>query len=105
MSDLRPLKQLDVAPLFAPLHARLIELLRSLGRDAWTRPTVARGWRVRDVAAHLLDGDLRKISAQRDGHLLTAGDRAPESYGDVVSLINSLNATGVAYSQRLSTRL
>lgn len=99
------MEPLDVAALFAPLHAQLMELLRSLSADAWARPTLARDWRVRDVAAHLLDGALRKISAQRDGHLLTAGARAPEGYGDIVALINSLNATGVTYAQRLSTPL
>lgn len=105
MSGLRALEPLDVAPLFAPLHRELLELLRSLPPDAWARPTLAPRWRVRDVAAHLLDGDLRKLAAHRDGHLLSAGDEPPKSYDDVVSLINSLNTTGVAYAERLSPRL
>lgn len=99
------MERVDVAPLFAPLHRELIGLLRSLPDDAWGRPTVAGKWRVRDVAAHLLDGMLRKLSAHRDGHMLRLGDQPPRSYDDVVSLINSLNATGVAYGERLSTRL
>lgn len=99
------MQRVDVSPLFAPLHRELILLLRSLPDDAWHRPTVAGKWRVRDVAAHLLDGMLRKLSAHRDGHLLRAGDQPPRTYGDVVALINSLNATGVAYGGRLSTRV
>ena len=99
------MERIDVAPLFAPLHRELIQLLRSLTEEAWGRPTVAGSWRVRDVAAHLLDGALRKLSAHRDGHLLRSGGEPPRSYDDVVSLINSLNATGVAYGERLSTRL
>ena len=99
------MERTDVAPLFAPLHRELIALLRSLPEEAWVHPTVAGAWRVRDVAAHLLDGMLRKLSAHRDGHLLRSGGEPPRSYGDVVSLINSLNATGVAYGERLSTRL
>jgi hypothetical protein len=99
------MERVDVAPLFAPLHRELIQLLRSLSDDAWNRPTVAGKWRVRDVAAHLLDGMLRKLAAHRDGHLLRAGHSPPRTYDDVVTLINSLNATGVTYGERLSTRL
>lgn len=99
------MERVDVAPLFAPLHRELIQLLRSLSDDAWDRPTVAGKWRVRDVAAHLLDGMLRKLSAHRDGHLLRAGDQPPRTYDDVVALINALNATGVAYGERFSPRL
>jgi uncharacterized protein (TIGR03083 family) len=90
---------MDVRTLFAPLHGELIALLRRLPDDAWQRPTLAPAWSVRDVAAHLLDGDLRKLSAHRDGHLL------PMDAPDVLTLINALNASGVAYAARLSPRL
>jgi len=46
-------------------------------------------WRVRDVAAHLLDGELRTLAAHRDGHRL-APERLPESYTDVLALIERL---------------
>lgn len=94
----------NVAHLFAPLHQQLMDTLRALPAEAWNRPTIARAWCVKDVAAHLLDGDLRKLAAHRDAHVHTPGT-APRSYGDVVTLINSLNATGVAYAARLSSRL
>jgi hypothetical protein len=87
-----------VADLFAPLHAELMALLRRLTPEEWQRQTVAPQWRVRDVAAHLLDGQLRKLSAQRDGHLLPLT-------GTVLEIINGLNASGVAYAARLSPRL
>lgn len=90
----------NVASLFAPLHAELMSLLRGLSADDWQRPTVAPRWRVRDVAAHLLDGQLRKLAAHRDGHLLPA-----DGFESILALINSLNAGGVAYAERLSTRL
>jgi uncharacterized protein (TIGR03083 family) len=92
------------AALFPPLHRELISLLRGLDADAWNRPTVAGTWRVRDVAAHLLDGDLRRLSGTRDGHALAPG-RPLRTYDDVVQLINDLNATGVQYGARLSPRL
>jgi len=61
-------------------------------------------WRVRDVAAHLLDGELRTLAAHRDGHRL-APERLPESYTDVLALIERLNAGGADFGARLSPRL
>ena len=98
------LKPNYVAPLFRPLLAELVALLRSLAPADWERPTVAPDWRVRDVAAHLLDGKLRKIAAYRDDHLLTT-DEPIDSDADLGRFINSLNATGVGYAARLSGRL
>jgi uncharacterized protein (TIGR03083 family) len=71
------LEPIRTAPLFAPLHAELVTLLRGLDRADWERPTLAGDWKVRDVAAHLLDGDLRTLSARRDAHL-PAPDREIE---------------------------
>jgi hypothetical protein len=99
-----PLPLLETAPLFAPLHAELIALLRTLKPADWERPTVAGAWRVCDVAAHLLDGDLRVLAAHRDGHV-PAPDGPVDSYADVVRLIQRLNAGGVAFGARLSPRL
>jgi uncharacterized protein (TIGR03083 family) len=91
------------AHLFGPLHAELIALLRSLTPEQWLRPTIAGRWRVRDVAAHLLDGALRKVAVYRDGHVLPL--EAPiASAEDLTRLVNSLNAGGVAFARRLSTR-
>lgn len=102
--SLGPLPPLDTAPLFPPLHAELIALLRSLDRSDWERPTVAGAWRVRDVAAHLLDGELRTLSAHRDGHVL-APDETIAGYADVMRLITRLNAQGVAFGTSLSPTL
>ncbi len=55
--------RVDVVPLFLPLHEELVRLLSGLSAADWERPTVAGTWRVRDVAAHLLDTDLRRISS------------------------------------------
>lgn len=102
--SLQALAPLDTAPYFAPLHGALISMLRSLQPADWDRPTVAGSWRVRDVAAHLLDGDLRKLAAHRDGHSLAVAN-PPRNYAEVVTLIQQLNAGGVAFGARLSARL
>jgi hypothetical protein len=66
--------------------------------------TIAGAWRVREVAAHLLDGDLRKLSGHRDGHVLGPG-RPFAGYRDLVAWIDAENASGVAFADRLSPRL
>jgi hypothetical protein len=91
------------ARLFPALHAELIALLRGLAAHAWAQRTVAPQWRVRDVVAHLLDGDLRKLAGGRDAHRVA--DRPVSSFADVVNLVNELNASGVRYAERLSPRL
>jgi uncharacterized protein (TIGR03083 family) len=103
-ASLSPLPALDALPLFVPLWTQLMSLLDALAPDDWSRPTLAPAWRVRDVAAHLLDGDLRKMAAYRDGHLL-GPDRPIASGRDLGDLVNSLNASGVSWAQRLSPRL
>lgn len=40
-----------------------------LSAGEWSAPTVA--WTVKDVAAHILDTALRRLSIQRDGHMLS----------------------------------
>lgn len=101
---MEPLSVIHTAELFPGLHAELIALLRELDPADWLKPTVAGAWRVRDVAAHLLDGDLRKLSMGRDG-LRLPPDGPVETFDDIVGLINRLNASGVAYAQRLSPRV
>jgi len=104
MLEPRPLAVPDTVPLFVPLRAGLLTLLRSLEPADWDRPTIAGAWRVRDVAAHLLDGELRKLAAHRDGHALATGGEV-RTYDDVVALIQRLNAEGVAAGRHLSARL
>jgi len=104
MPALAPLAPLDTAPLFPDLHAELLALLRALNPADWERPTVAGAWRVRDVAAHLLDGELRVLAAHRDGHVLPV-EGPVATYDEIVALIQRLNAGGVAFGTRLSPRL
>ncbi|MEP2512228.1 MAG: maleylpyruvate isomerase N-terminal domain-containing protein [Reichenbachiella sp.] len=91
----------DVRPLFRPLQHKLIELLSSLTAEDWNRQTVAKQWKVKDVVSHLLDGDLRVLSMQRDKYF---GQQPPniKGYEDLVAWLNQLNADWVAASRRLS---
>ena len=87
-------------PLFAELDRLLLELLRSLTPADWQRPTLARQWTVKDVAAHLLDGNLRTPSMLRDEYYGETPDDF--SYAGMVAYLNRLNADWVQAMRRLS---
>jgi uncharacterized protein (TIGR03083 family) len=79
---------------------QLIDLLRSLTPCEWEIQTIVPSWKVRDVAAHLLDTVLRKLSLVRDGcYVETIDIRSPQ---DVIALVNRLNREGVTVYRRLS---
>ena len=98
--DLNALDPILSAPLLRKVDEALIDLLRSLTPIEWDLQTVAPAWKVRDVAAHLLDTALRKLSLVRDGNFVEAVEiRSP---ADLVALVNRLNREGVAVYRRLS---
>jgi len=87
--------------LFPVLQKNLIELLRSLDAKEWQTQTIARLWKVKDVAAHILDGNLRRIAAMRDGWQ-SPPDRLITSNDDLISYLNDLNASWVKVFKRVS---
>jgi uncharacterized protein (TIGR03083 family) len=87
---------------FASLRAHLLTLLADLGEDDWTRPTVSPVRSVKDIATHLLAGDIAILSGKRDGFRY-----APEvdTYDELVALVNRLNREWELAARRLSPRL
>ncbi|WP_345952430.1 maleylpyruvate isomerase N-terminal domain-containing protein [Mucilaginibacter sp. PAMB04168] len=98
MSQVIPIKTLH---LFEKLDSLLIDLLKSLSADDWDMPTVSPQWTVKDIAAHLLDGNMRGLSISRDGY---RGDPPGEinSYRDLVTYLNDLNTIWVLAWKRIS---
>jgi uncharacterized protein (TIGR03083 family) len=96
-SSPQPLEPILEAHLYARIEENLIPLLRSLSAEEWRLPTLAPRWNVKDVAAHLLDTQLRRLSVCRDDAPLVAMSSA-----DLVTGVNDLNAQGVAFLGRLS---
>lgn len=105
VSGLRPLAPILTADRFPALGRDLVALLRSLSNEQWDLPTVAPRWTVRDVAAHLLDTAVRRLSLERDGFMPPPPEKPIEGYGDLVSFLNDLNAQWVVAMRRLSPRL
>jgi uncharacterized protein (TIGR03083 family) len=95
------MKPILTAHLLPIVEARLLELLRSLKADEWEMQTVAPLWKVKDVAAHLLDTQLRKLSRVRDAYLAAPPPRFTSS-DDFLAFINRLNREGVGMYRRLS---
>jgi uncharacterized protein (TIGR03083 family) len=99
--DLQPAEPVFLAPHFAALHPELISVLRGLQRSDWERPTACAEWSVKDIAAHLLDGNIRRLSFQRDG--FSPPSRGPlQSYPELVAYLNRLNAEWVRAARRMS---
>lgn len=100
MSAHNALPPILTAHLFPKLEGLQIELLRSLAPEDWDRQTVSPRWKVKDVAAHLLDTQLRKLSLARDGY---ASEHVEiRSAQQLAELINRLNDEGVRLYRRLS---
>lgn len=96
--------EIETIPLIYKLDTLLIELLASLQEEEWEAPTVAKFWRVKDVAAHLLDGNLRGLSTSRDHYF---GEKAEkiQTYEDLVHFINQMNHSWVTASRRISPKI
>ena len=95
------MKPILTAHLLPVIEAHLLELLRSLRPEEWELQTVAPAWKVKDVAAHLLDTQLRKLSLVRDGY--SAVPPGPfTSHEEFLEFINRLNREGVEMFRRLS---
>lgn len=97
-------QKIDVIALIPELDKMLFKLLEGLSADDWDKQTIAPKWKVKDVAAHLLDGNLRSLSMLRDNYY---GEKpeAINSYADLLDFLNKLNADWVKATKRLSPKV
>jgi uncharacterized protein (TIGR03083 family) len=98
----RPVEIL-VADRFPALRRELLGLLEGLSPADWERPTAAPLWSVRDLAAHLLGGDVWILASKRDR--FHPPDSEMQEYGQLVELVNRSNAEWVLAARRMSPRL
>jgi hypothetical protein len=102
MSDLPPIL---VAGLFREINRHLLDLLRSLAPDDWHRPTSSSQRNVKDVASHLLDGSVRRLSLMRDGYVAPGSPGQFDSVGELTEYLHQLNAEWTVATRRVSPRL
>ncbi|WP_460470053.1 maleylpyruvate isomerase N-terminal domain-containing protein [Emticicia fontis] len=93
-----------ISDLFYKLDEKLIEVLQSLTDDDWNKPTIAPLWIVKDIAAHLLDGNIRTLSIGRDKYVGSPAGNI-NSYQDLVAYLNKLNADWVQALKRMSPKI
>jgi len=98
-----PVEPILTVELFPPLSGELIGVLKSLEYEDWERATACAGWSVKDVAAHLLGGNLGRLSERRDKPLQAEKDEL--SFEELVKLIDEENEEWVRAARRISPRL
>ena len=101
---LQSLFPVDTVPLFPPLSQALLTLLRELPASDWARPTACAGWCVKDVVAHLLGGNLGRLSYQRD-QMGRVGRPTWATAAELTALINEQNEGWVRAAQGISAPL
>lgn len=93
----------DTLPAFPVLHQKLNALLRHLSPEEWNTLVLPGTWTAGDIAAHLLDGNLRGIAAMRDNFVLeVVQDGTIEG---LIRGLNAANAQGIEIYGRLGQRL
>jgi hypothetical protein len=102
---LMPLPPILVADLFPEVSHRLVALLRSLAPDEWHQPTVSSRRTVKDIASHLLDGSLRRLSMQRDSYRPADGRSQPRAGESLLDFLNRLNYEWETGTRRLSPKV
>lgn len=102
--SLVPLKPIETVHLIREVDEALIPLLRGLEPEDWRKAAVGH-WTVHDVAAHLLDGAVRRLSLDREGHQPPPPEGDLSDYRELVGYLNDLNATWVKAAERLSSQV
>jgi uncharacterized protein (TIGR03083 family) len=100
---MRKPEAIQVTHLFSETLDALLDLLNNLAPDDWLRPTVCAGWTVKDIAQHLLGGDIGILARKRDGYMYAGSPII--AWQELVTLINDLNDSWVKATRRLSPRV
>ncbi|QBD78511.1 maleylpyruvate isomerase family mycothiol-dependent enzyme [Ktedonosporobacter rubrisoli] len=98
---MKPVEPIFVVELFEPMLDQLLQLLRPLSTEEWSRLTPCVGWTVKDVALHLLGDEIGQLSRGRDKDTSSLLPPGP----DLVSRINQQNALWVEATRGISPRL
>lgn len=96
----QPAIPIDTVQLLPLLDQQLLALLQSLTADDWQKQTIAKQWKVKDVVAHLLDGNIRSVSMLRDNYW--GESFAGNDYQSLLDFLNGLNADWVKAMKRVS---
>ena len=102
---MKPVELVHTVELFPALSAALLHLLKNLPDTAWDRATACQTWSVKDVVAHLLGGNLGRLSFGRDRLTQPKLNISPKNYAELVDYINRQNEEWVNAARRISPKL
>ena len=100
---MKPIEPIYVVELFPPLSRELLTVLKSLQPTDWARPTICSPWSVKDVAAHLLGGNLGRLWSRAETS--APSENPARDYDELVRLINRDNELWVRAAQRISPEI
>lgn len=98
------MKPIETLHLFEDLNQELIYFLAELSHEEWLLPSPVAGRTIKDIASHLIDGSLRRISMQRD-HFQDLTDPAPAHHHELIHWVQEKNAQWIGSFRRLSSRI
>jgi uncharacterized protein (TIGR03083 family) len=98
---MQPVEPFDVRDRFAHERWELLRLLDDLAPHEWTLPTACGDWTVKDVAGHILRGDMGIISRLRDD---APGATLPPDQ-DLLAALNLRNQQWMEATSWISPRL
>lgn len=96
---------IETLSLFPDLNQELIYFLADLKAEEWRLKTSVADRTVKDLAAHILDGSMRRLSIQRDHYLNSEFQSHFASNEELVEAIQQLNRSWMLAFQRISPRL
>ena len=97
---MKALEPIHTTHLFQPLSHELIGLLKTLTPADWAKMTACAPWTVKDVAAHLLGGNLGRIG--KPSPQPASSPKPTLGYDDLLDLINRENALWIQAAKRIS---
>ncbi len=100
---MQPPRPIIVTHLFPEVLGSLLTLLCDLPAEEWRRPTACAGWSVKDVALHLLGGEIGNLSRRRDQH--AASDASINGWDDLVHFVDEWNQGWVGAMRHVSPRV
>ncbi len=101
MTQSNPIFTVDLLP---KLDEKLIEVLQSLSPQDWEKQSISPLWNVKDIAVHLLDGNIRTLSMLRDNYFGVIPENIT-SYQDLLNYLNKLNHDWVVAMKRVSPKM
>lgn len=100
---MKALEPISVTEMFPLLSREMLTVLRGLHPSDWAQPTICTPWTVKDVAAHLLGGNLGRLWKRERTE--PASEKSTLGFDEILKLINHSNELWVQAAKRISPEI